>query len=176
MDIIRTIRLTMIFTNIPVMAVTIFVAYKLSQLPILNWSWAKLLGSEGGNVNLIGFQYLWFAPIFALLLIAALPLLAKAEEDIFREGTRDWGNAVLRSVLFGLVHVVAGIPIGAALALSIAGLWFTYQVRQRWRCSVDRLPHHLELHTRRLPRHRSGFDCLQRLEPEHHTPPERSSI
>lgn len=28
---------------------------------------------------------------------------------------------------FGLVHCLAGIPVFAGLALSLGGLWFTYQ-------------------------------------------------
>jgi hypothetical protein len=36
-------------------------------------------------------------------------------------------------VLFGLAHAVVGIPIGAALALSIGGLYLTWCYLERWR-------------------------------------------
>lgn len=126
--IICSIRPSMVLSNIPAMIVTLATANALIHLPVLDWSWMRLLGSsKGNNITAIGFQYLWFAPIFAILLIAAIPLLAKAEENAFRDGTRDWKHGIVRSVKFGLAHVIAGVPIGAALALSIGGLWFTHQ-------------------------------------------------
>ena len=41
--------------------------------------------------------------------------------------TRTWLQGIYRSLVFGLAHLPMGIPLGAALALSIGGLWFTYQ-------------------------------------------------
>ena len=36
---------------------------------------------------------------------------------------------------FGLIHAVVGIPIGAALALSIGGLYFTRVYLREWRAT-----------------------------------------
>ena len=67
-----------------------------------------------------------FVP-FVVLLAVAMPQLVAGEERLFRAGTRSWAQAVGRSVVFGLAHLVSGVPIAAGLALSIAGLWFTRQ-------------------------------------------------
>ena len=34
---------------------------------------------------------------------------------------------IVRSITFGLVHCIIGVPIGVGLALSLAGVWFTIQ-------------------------------------------------
>ena len=65
--------------------------------------------------------------VFVALLIPALPLFAHAEERIFRTGRRALERtrgARSKIVQFGLVHALIGIPIGAALALSIGGAYF----------------------------------------------------
>ena len=64
--------------------------------------------------------------VFIALLLPALPLFAHAEERMFREGAEHWGAAkrVMKVVQFGAVHALIGIPIGAALALSIGGSYF----------------------------------------------------
>ncbi|MAG35188.1 MAG: hypothetical protein CL878_02925 [Dehalococcoidia bacterium] len=118
--------------------------------PILSFSWyASLvqhtaLGPQGGLINLsesnppgtgvvIGslllspLDYAWLIAPFILLLFFLLPRLAAVEERIFRLGTRNWLDGAFRSVVFGLVHLTMGIPLGAALALSLGGLWFTRQ-------------------------------------------------
>ena len=111
--------------------------------PILDFSWFGLLlqrtgdtstaltgpggGPAGGNVLIEPLAYHWLALPFIALLFYLLPQLAMAEEQLFRRGTRNWVQGVYRSVAFGLAHLPMGIPLGAALALSIGGLWFTYQ-------------------------------------------------
>ena len=62
-----------------------------------------------------------------VLVIAALPLFANAEERMFRTGCASTGaprRRVLKTVQFGLIHAVIGIPIGVALALSVGGAYF----------------------------------------------------
>src|SRR5581483_1968633 len=80
-----------------------------------------------GNIILEPLAYRWLAVPFLLLLLFVLPSLAAAEERLFRQGTRGWRQGLVRSLIFGLAHWPMGIPLGAALALSIGGLWFTYQ-------------------------------------------------
>jgi len=53
--------------------------------------------------------------------------LAETEELIFRRGTRTWKHGVVRSVIFGLAHMLVGVPLAIALALGLGGLWFTHQ-------------------------------------------------
>jgi len=97
--------------------------------PIL-WVLSKLFGwgngNGGANLGFIGIQWKWYAVIFLPLLIFALPTYAKSEEESYRAGTRNWGHGIIRSVRFGLAHLIMLIPLGMALALSIGGLWFTH--------------------------------------------------
>jgi hypothetical protein len=37
---------------------------------------------------------------------------------------------VLRSLTFGLVHCLAGVPLGVGLAITLAGLWFSWQYKK----------------------------------------------
>lgn len=91
----------------------------------LLFGWGDGVGS--GNIVFTGIQWKYYAMFFLPVLFFALPSLARYEEEGFREGTRDWVHGLKRSVIFGLVHLTALIPLGAALALSIGGIWFTYQ-------------------------------------------------
>jgi hypothetical protein len=100
----------------------------LGQSVLLNWSLFNLVGlDEGGNVAGAGLQVgAWFALPYALLLLACLPVLALIEEYWFRRGTRGWRDGLWRSVLFGLVHMVVGVPLGVAVfGLTPIGLLFT---------------------------------------------------
>jgi hypothetical protein len=77
--------------------------------------------------------------VFFILLVPALPLFAEAEERMFRLGAERrtrWGR-LRRSVEFGLVHAIIGIPIGVALALSIGGLYFTSRYMRVFRRTGD---------------------------------------
>ena len=127
LKIIRSIRPWMVVANIPIIALVLGAVALLCQIPFMQWSWMSLIGGSG-NSTLVGLQYgWWFALPFAVLLVLALPLLAELEEQIFREGTRNWAHGVARSTVFGLIHIVAGVPLAAGFALIIGGLWFTHQ-------------------------------------------------
>lgn len=115
--------------------------------PLLNFSWyayvtAHLAASRDGadtgslapsvagggmNVLLEPLSYGWLVVPFLVLLVFLLPRLALAEERLFRSGTRSWRQGTFRSLLFGFAHLPMGIPLGAALGLSLGGLWFTHQ-------------------------------------------------
>lgn len=96
-------------------------------------SWLDLLkfGKPGtpSGTNLIaaGTQIPWFGFAFAALLGLNVPRLARREEEVFRRGTTSWADGAYRSLKFGLVHCIVGVPLGFGLALSLGGLWFTYQ-------------------------------------------------
>jgi hypothetical protein len=56
-------------------------------------------------------------------LMFLLPWLAFVEEEVFRSGLEDAGpvRLALSSLVFGLAHLVMLVPIGAALAIGVAG-------------------------------------------------------
>jgi hypothetical protein len=123
--------LKLIFSNIAILVVTIAFAIAIYNVgpTILHWSWLMLLAqpgeTAGGNLNVAAAEIPYFGLIFLALLFVNLPSLARWEEETFREGTRSWAHALPRSVLFGLMHCLVGVPLFAGLALALPGLWFT---------------------------------------------------
>jgi hypothetical protein len=130
---VRGVRLRHVLLAIPVLAAVIAVALALFTLPVLSWGWWTALGGEGNPVfgtskSTQGSPFEVIVPLaFLLLLVPGLPLLVEREEQVFRSGAerRTWVQNTGRCVLFGLAHAVIGIPIGAALALSIGGGYLT---------------------------------------------------
>jgi len=112
----------------------IAVATALVQVPGLSWGWWSMLGGIGNPVfgdsdATAGTVLEWIIPLtFMALLLPALPLFAYAEERMFRTGAQRWarGRRTLKVLQFGMIHVIIGIPIGAALALSIGGAYFMW--------------------------------------------------
>lgn len=101
--------------------------------PILNFGWFELVGQGDGGTdeptNIVALPLFvpWLAPLFLALLLFLLPALAATEERVFRAGTVNWSDGLWRSLRFGAAHLIMGIPIGAVIPLTIAGLWLTYQ-------------------------------------------------
>ena len=101
--------------------------------PVLNFSWLNLLvtakddPNAGTNLMVAPAQIPWFGAIFGGLLAMNMPRLARREEEMFRRGTRDWKHAAPRSLHFGLIHMIVGVPLAAGLALSLAGLFFSWR-------------------------------------------------
>jgi hypothetical protein len=83
-------------------------------------------GDGRGNLILSGLNWKWYAVVFLPVLALALPRLAQVEEVSYRSGTRNWADGSLKSLRFGLAHMIMLIPLGACLALTLAGLWFTF--------------------------------------------------
>jgi hypothetical protein len=133
-------RLRHVLASLAVGAVVVAIALGLSALspvfrlnPVL-WVIAAVFhaGSGKGQGNLIfaGLHWRWYAVVFLPVLALALPRLARTEEVQYRTGTDGWlgwRGGLARSVRFGLAHMVMLIPLGACLALSVAGAWFTEQ-------------------------------------------------
>jgi hypothetical protein len=118
---------------IPIVLTAVLVAaIALMSVPGLSWGWWSALGGDGNPVfgssdATSGSALEWIIPIaFVALLLPALPLFAMAEERMFRAGAEhwSWGRRALKTLSFGLIHAVIGIPIGAALALAIGGAYF----------------------------------------------------
>jgi hypothetical protein len=136
-SIIKTYRPVQFLTSLVVVAIVIGAAIALTtQVPYFDknpflWLASKLFGwgngNGGANLTFSGIQWKWYALIYLPVLMFALPSLAKYEEEKYRNGTRNWFHGVLRSIRFGLAHLIMLIPFGTALALSIGGLWFTHQ-------------------------------------------------
>lgn len=132
------VRVKHFVANLPVQLLTVLTAAVLVQLPVLRWGWwtsiggtgSIVLGQAGG-----GWTSQLIAVVMLLVLAAAIPVLAYGEEDLFRRGTeRRSALGRLRSAgLFGIIHAAMGIPLGVAVALTVAGLWFTnrYSVAYR---------------------------------------------
>ncbi len=124
-----------------VLAAVVAAASVLLALPGLSWGWWTALGGLGNPVTgtteqTSGTVLEWLVPlVFLALLFPALPLFADAEERLFRRGAEGWSplRRALRTVQFGLVHAVIGIPIGVALALSIGGWYFLRCYLRAWR-------------------------------------------
>jgi hypothetical protein len=131
-EIVRGIRWRHIWPVPLVLAGVVAVATPLLAVPGLDWGWWSALGGEGNPVfgsssATAGSAWEWLVPLlFVCLLIPALPLFAHAEEVMFRRGAERWSGRkrVLKVVQFGSIHVLIGIPIGVALALSVGGAYF----------------------------------------------------
>jgi hypothetical protein len=115
-----------------VLAGVLIVAVPLLMLPVLRWGWWSALGGDGNPIfgsstATVGTVWAWLIPlVFMLLVVAALPLFANAEERMFRSGAQRWTprHRVVKVLQFGLIHALIGIPIGVALALSVGGAYF----------------------------------------------------
>jgi uncharacterized membrane protein YidH (DUF202 family) len=126
-----------------VLGAVLILAYVLMLVPGLEWGWWSAIGGDGNPVfgssdRTAGTAWEWALPLcFIALLIPGLPLFAHAEERIFRAGAEVWspGRRVVKTLQFGLVHAVIGIPIGAAFALSLGGAYFMWCYLREFRAS-----------------------------------------
>ena len=132
LDIVRGLELRH-FLPVPlVVALVLVAAVALTQLPLLDFGWWSAIGGQGNPAfgvtdRTAGTPFEIVVPIvFVAFLVPALPLLVEREEELFRLGAEGWSpwKRVGKTLLFGLVHAVIGIPIGFALALSIGGAHF----------------------------------------------------
>lgn len=112
---------------------------------VLNLGWSRLVTDAHSNVNLalplkaaqestLGLiLFSWLIPV----LCACLPVLAYAEECIFRHKRISWAAILPASIAFGFAHaLVAGIPIRAGLELSWVGLFYALVYRRAYVASV----------------------------------------
>lgn len=121
-------------------------ATAIMAVPGLDWGWWSAIGGDGNPVfgsstTTSGTLWEWLIPLaFMALLLPALPLFAYAEERLFRSGAEGWSRPrrVLKVVQFGMVHALVGIPLGAALALSLGGAYFMWVYLRRFAVTRDR--------------------------------------
>ncbi len=139
LGVVRGLRRRHFARAIPVVALIVPTAWVLIQVPVLSWGWWSMIGGEGNPVVGVSDRDFGIAsviiPLFFIgLLLVGLPLLVAREEWVFRRGAELRGTGVNlgRAVGFGFAHAVVGIPIGAALALSIGGLYLTWCYLEGW--------------------------------------------
>jgi hypothetical protein len=140
LSVVRGLRWRHFVRAVPIVLLIVPMAWLLIQLPVLSFGWWSMLGGEGNPVVGVterdyGIVSVVVPLFFIGLLIVGLPLLVAREEWVFRRGAEQRGTAanVGRAVVFGLAHAVIGIPIGAALALSIGGLYLTWCYLEGWK-------------------------------------------
>jgi hypothetical protein len=135
------------FLPVPlVVALVLVVAIGLTSIPPLAFGWWTAIGGEGNPAfgvteRTAGTPFELIVPvIFLVFLIPALPLLVEREEQLFRLDAESWSTQkrIGKTLLFGLVHALVGIPIGFALALSIGGAHFLLGYLRVWRATGSR--------------------------------------
>lgn len=143
-EVFSQISFMVVLQNIIVVAVVMLIAagliktnkiFKFSIVSLFSWLKRKFIDSDSennddkisGNFNLIPVQIKYFGLLFVIILAFNLPQFAGIEEHWFREGLLSWKSALIMSLALGMVHCLVGVPIGAGVAISFAGLWFSYQ-------------------------------------------------
>lgn len=122
-----------LYRAIPVLVAVLTALVVLLQVPGLDLGWWTAIGGVGNPVfgtsehGLSGDAAVLLSALFGVLLLVSLPLLVEREEWVFRRGAerRSMRANAAFAVAFGAMHVLVGIPIGAGLALSIGGVYFT---------------------------------------------------
>lgn len=122
----------------------LLVAALLTWLPYGQVGWWSLLGGEG--TALLGQGAATRAPdanpllrvipfLAPLLLLVILPTAARFEERYFRRGLQDLGAGAQarRQLIFGLLHMLVGVPLAAGLALAGTGALYLAIYLRTWR-------------------------------------------
>lgn len=141
--IVRGLRREHFTRAVPVLAAVLTALVVLLRVPGLSFGWWTAIGGVGNPVfgasehGLTGDAAVLLSGIFGALLLLSLPLLVEREEWIFRRGAEHRGlfANVAYALLFGLMHVLVGIPVGAGLALSLGGAYFTHVYLETYRAT-----------------------------------------
>lgn len=125
--------------------IVFILAFSLYQLhPILQFGWLFSLVQSGNDTvdtemqqeipyeNIITISLYGFIFMALIVFMLLIPKYAYDEEKIFREryvfSSRK--KRVIQSIKFGLAHLIMGIPVSAALALSVSGYIFMTTARK----------------------------------------------
>lgn len=106
------------------------------QMPqFLKWSWLQLLQSDNKGSNLIVSPFInsgskIVSGIFFILMFLIIPFLAKSEEEAFRDGVFGFWSRIKSSLIFGLIHMIVGVPLYIAIFIGVIGWLFS--VRYVW--------------------------------------------
>lgn len=131
----RNISWVMLVQSLLVMFLAFMLTRKLLQYRFFRWRPMNLFikakadttgAAVGGSLMVSAMRVRFVGVVVTILMVLNLPIIATLEEFIFREGTADWSDAVWRSVLFGFAHLATNLPVAAALAVAMVGLWFSH--------------------------------------------------
>jgi hypothetical protein len=124
----------------------------ISNVPLMDIGWFTLLGGTG-NVAVAAPQSthaselsLFLPLVLVVFVFSIAPIAAFREERAFRRGTEKQSSTRrwTRQVVFGLTHLIMGIPLGVALGLAVAGGGFMRVYRRRFAERASRLDAVLE--------------------------------
>lgn len=147
----KRFRIKMFFEVLGTIVLTWMAVTMLWKIPGLKYGWTTFLFHKGGNVVMKSVDEGFDSPhliirlltfLFFIILVVALPFLARLEEKIFRAGYSEWGSIIKQSIKFGLIHCLVGVPIAAGIALSIPGLFFGYHYKRAFDRSIQTLEDH----------------------------------
>lgn len=97
------------------MGAALALSWLAERWPLIGWSWLWLFDVPGQNLIASGLNGPpLVAAAYALAMLAVMPRIVLAEEWIFRRGTTGLRDAILRSIAFGLVHALVGVPVAVA--------------------------------------------------------------
>ena len=105
----------------------------LVELPyILKFSWISFITSgESRGSNLattpLSSGYVLIVLIFWVVMTLCLPYLAKIEEIMFRSNVLKRSDRIKKSIIFGLIHMIMGIPLYIALVICVMGYIYSYK-------------------------------------------------
>ena len=144
-QIVRGVRLHHLLLAPVALIGVLAAAYGLLLIPGMSFGWWTAIGGTGnivtgGTSRTSGTALEWIVPaLFLLLLFPALPIFAEREELMFRRGAEGWSwrHRAWMGLKFGLIHLIMGIPIGVALALSVGGWYFQWAYLRGYRRHGD---------------------------------------
>lgn len=146
LSVVRKFRFRMFLEVLCLLVITGTIGLMLTQLPILSFGWANVVLGKDVNIAVLPISNMTQSPqmtawiwgtVFYVLFLVVLPHVSRLEEDLFRKGKNNWTAIGKWSVLFGLVHCLMGIPLGAGIALVLPGLFFGMKYKQ----AFDRFRH-----------------------------------
>lgn len=132
-------RVLMFLKVLAILFFTIASFLVIRNIPYFNYGWMDLFLKGGGNLLIAPVMEasdassIWIKIVpfgFLSLLLIALPYLAHYEEKEFRKGRVAWSDITKKSIEFGLVHCIVGIPLAAGVALIGTGFFYAWTYRQ----------------------------------------------
>jgi hypothetical protein len=114
-----------------VLIFTLVILFNSVTMPqFLKWSWIQLLQSDSQGSNLIVSPFIQsgsktVSGIFFILMFLIIPFLAKSEEYTFRDGVHTTRERIKKSLIFGLAHMIVGVPLYVALFIGLNGWFFS---------------------------------------------------
>jgi hypothetical protein len=122
----------LIALGLVIVVFSIVTAIIILDLPsFLTFSWITLIDSEqsSGNVIMAPIFLGWWplAVAFYLVLVAFIPYFSEIEERAFRSHILTRKERLKKSLIFGLVHMVMGVPF--IISIVIGWIGWIYSIR-----------------------------------------------